>query len=158
MDIAYLPLSKVKDLFPPATQKRKRKHACFFRNQKAITKIPFFGDCCHFPYVDVHVNRAPLIFNDFIYTTHTFTKGNYFPILRVSNWATKQPPPFITNKAVLAFIYLFGIVFVCMSLVSAYLIWVYVRLLSSGQRINLGLVVFFFMFLFNIGMFLILNL
>jgi hypothetical protein len=82
------------------------------------------------------------------YCLNVTQQGNYFPILRVSDWATRQNGPLITSKVVLAFIYIFGIIFVLISFVCAYQMWV--ALHSTANRLNLGVIIFFFMFMFNI--------
>lgn len=51
---------------------------------------------------------------------------------------------------VLAFIYIFGVIFVLLSFISAYHIWVGAQSMTNLAP-NLAVVVFFFMFLFNIG-------
>eukprot|EP00026_Physarum_polycephalum_P001175 Phypoly_transcript_01176.p1 GENE.Phypoly_transcript_01176~~Phypoly_transcript_01176.p1 ORF type:complete len:1108 (+),score=117.51 Phypoly_transcript_01176:209-3532(+) len=76
-------------------------------------------------------------------------QGTYFPILRTADWATRKNKPFVDNKAVLAFIYIFGIVFICLSFVSAYQIWIAAQSVSRRQKLNLALFLFSFMFLFN---------
>ena len=43
--------------------------------------------------------------------------GTYFPVLRATDWATRKNKAFIEDKAVLAFIYIFGIVFILLSFI-----------------------------------------
>jgi hypothetical protein len=60
----------------------------------------------------------------------------------------------ISDKALLAFIYIFGVWMLLLSFVCVYQIWVAWGNVRTSNKLNLALVLFFFMFLFVIGMFL----
>eukprot|EP00026_Physarum_polycephalum_P002992 Phypoly_transcript_03001.p1 GENE.Phypoly_transcript_03001~~Phypoly_transcript_03001.p1 ORF type:complete len:842 (+),score=106.20 Phypoly_transcript_03001:207-2528(+) len=75
--------------------------------------------------------------------------GRYFPILRVADFADKRNTV-ISDKALLAFIYIFGVWMLLLSFVCVYQIWFAGRNVRTSHKLNLALVLFFFMFLFTI--------
>jgi hypothetical protein len=84
--------------------------------------------------------------------SYSIILGRYFPILRVADFKDKRNTV-IADKTLLAFIYIFGVVMLLLSFVCAYQIWVASKNVRTSRKLNLAFVLFFFMFLFVLGMF-----
>ena len=76
--------------------------------------------------------------------------GRYFPIIRVADFENKHDH-FITDKTLLVFIYIFGVIMILLSFVCLYQIWIALGNVRTTHKLNLALVLFLFMFLFVAG-------
>jgi len=90
------------------------------------------------------------------YCTNITEAGTYFPILRVSDWATRKNE-YITNPVVRAFIYLFGVLFILLGFACLYQMVVALYAIIDSGILNLGFFLFIFMFFFDMvrGLYLI---